>query len=218
MPRDHRIRTFGSALATAVIGTLSFAMLAVASPAAADDDITYGDVRAHFQASEGAGSMIDLLAGPPASELAGPATFFSHGIRPFAGTPWDGSSVCEEDWQLLLFAVIAAALEGEPAVSRTEAEALLAPVTVDLYLDGTRLTDTEGTPIKRLVLGIAGIDGDIVEVTDGWWVQTGAFRAPGALAVGTHTFGAAVVIPDVGEFVLDPITFEVDPAGTGSCA
>jgi hypothetical protein len=218
MSGDHRIRAFRSALATAVIGALSFAMLTVASPAAADDHVTYGDVVAHFQASEGAGSIIDVLAGPPASELAGPATFFSHGIRPFAGLPWDGSSVCEEDWQLLVFALIVASLEGEPAVSRTDGEALLAPVTVDLYLDGTRLTDTERTPIKRLVLGIAAIDGEIVEVTDGWWVQTGAFRAPGTLAVGTHTFGAVIVVPDVGEFVLDPITFEVDAAGTGSCA
>lgn len=217
MPLDHRIHRLRAAAVSAVVGVLGLMSLAVAGPAAADDEVTYGDVVAHFQASEGAGGMIDLLAGPPASDLAGPASFFTHGIRPFAGLPWDGSSVCEDDWQLLVFALIVAALEGEEPVSRDLGVLLLEPVTVDLYLDGTRLADTERTPIKRLIRGIAGIDGDIIEVSDGWWFQTGAFRAPGELAVGSHTFGVVIIDPFWGEFVLDPITFEVDASGTGSC-
>ena len=110
MPLDHRIPRRRSALLGALIGALMLVPLAVATPAAADDEITYGDVVAHFQASEGAGGVIDSLAGPPAADRAGPAAFFSHGIRPFVDFPWDGSSVCEEDWQLLVLAALVGAL------------------------------------------------------------------------------------------------------------
>lgn len=218
MPLDHRIPRRRPALLGALIGALLLVPFAAANPAAADDEITYGDVVAHFQASEGAGGVIDTHAGPPASDRAGPAVFLSHGIRPFVGFPWDGSSVCEEDWQLLVLAAIVGALEGEPAVPRDVGVAILEPLTVDLYLDGTRLTDTVETPIKRLMTSITQAeDGTIVEITDGWWFQTGAFRAPGELAVGSHTFGAVFTDPVFGEFVLEPITFEVDASGTGSC-
>ena len=216
MRLDHRSRGLRTAFSAVVCATV-IACHGLASPAAADEDVTYGDVVAHFQASEGAGSLIDLLAGPPAAEVAGPAAFFEHGIRPFPGSPWDGSSVCEEDWQLLVFALIVAALEDEPAVSRTIGVRILEPLTVELYLDGVRLSDTERTPIKRLMSSIALFDGQVVEVHDGWWTQTGVFRAPGELAVGTHAFSVVVIDPEFGEFPLDPITFEVDASGTGSC-
>ena len=218
MPHERRIRALRPAVIAAVIGALSLGSLFIARPAAADDEITYGDVLSHFQAAEGAGSVIDQFAGPPAADLAGPATFFAHGIRPFVDFPWNGSSVCEDDWQLLVLSLIVGALEGDPPVKRDVGVAMLAPTTVDLYLDGTRLEDTERSPIKRLISGIAALeDGTIVEVTDGWWMQTGAFRAPGELAIGSHTFGAVIAIPDVGEFALDEITFSVDASGMGSC-
>lgn len=220
MPFHHPIHTVRGAVLAAVVTAMTLASLVAASPAAAapDDEITRGDVVAHFQASEGAGGVIDAVAGPPAADHAGPAAFFSHAIRPFTGFPWDGSSVCEDDWQLLVLAAIVGVFEGEPPVPRQLGVSILEPLTVDLYLDGIRLTDTEQTPIKRLITSITQTeDGTIVEITDGWWFQTGAFRAPGELAIGSHTFGAVITDPVFGEFVLDPITFEVDASGTGSC-
>lgn len=190
-----------------------------AAPAgAADGQVTYGDVRAHFEAFEGGGAVVFFKAGPPAADVAAPANLFEHSIRPFPGSAWDGASFCDTDWHLLVIAISAAAVEGEPKVTREEGVAILEPTSVDLYLDGALLTDTERTPIKRLVQSLALLDdGTIVEVFDGWWFQTGAFFGPGELAVGPHTFSATVTDPVFGTFVGDPITFHIDAAGTGSC-
>jgi hypothetical protein len=185
---------------------------------AADGKVTYGDVRAHFEAFEGGGAVVFFKAGPPAADVAASANLFEHSIRPFPGSAWDGASFCDTDWHLLVLAISVAGLEGEPKVTREEGVAMLEPTSVDLYLDGALLTDTERTPIKRLVQSLALLDdGTIVEVFDGWWFQTGAFFGPGELAVGQHTFSATVTDPEFGVFVGEPITFHIDAAGTGSC-
>ena len=62
MPHERRIRALRSAVIATVIGALSLGSLFVARPAAADDEITYGEVRSQFEAAEGAGSVIDPLA------------------------------------------------------------------------------------------------------------------------------------------------------------
>jgi hypothetical protein len=176
--------------------------------------VTFGDVRAQFRAGEVAGGVIFFRAAPPAFNVAAPANIFEHSIRPLP--LWEGRSYCETDWHLLVLAILTGALEDEPKISRQEGVAELGPVTVDLYLDGALLTNTERTPIKRLVQSVTGDDGGLAVIFDGWWHQTGAFFGPGDLAVGPHTLSATVTDPD-GVDVGEPITFFIDAAGTGSC-
>jgi hypothetical protein len=182
--------------------------------------VTQGDVRAQFQTFEGAGAVILLRGlfggtGLPAIG-APPANLLEHSIRPFEQL-WDGRHFCETDWHLLVIAIIAAPDEGEPQLPREEGEAILEAASVDLNLDGTRLTNTETTAITRLIRNVR-IDeaGTIRELADGWWFQTGAFFGPGKLAVGPHTFSVTVTNPE-GVFDVGPITFHIDAAGTGSC-
>jgi hypothetical protein len=192
-------------------------LLVLAGPPvdARPDEVTYGDVRAQFRAGEVAGGVIFFRAAPPAFNVAAPANTLEHSIRPLP--LWEGRSYCETDWHLLALAILTGAFEGEPKISRQEGVAALEPVSVDLSLDGTLLTNTERTPIKRLVQSLTvGDDGAFAVIFDGWWHQTGAFFGPGDLAVGPHTLSATVTDPD-GVDVGDPITFFIDAAGTGSC-
>jgi hypothetical protein len=178
--------------------------------------VTRGDVRAQFEASEGGGLVVILRTGLPGAAVAAPANLFEHSIRPFG--LWNGRHFCDTDWHLLVFAEIVAAGEGEPRITREEGEAVLEPRSVDLYLDGTRLTDTERTSIRRFIQGLAlQDDGTFRRISDGWWFQTGAFFRPGELAVGPHTFSTTTTEPGTDDFVVGPITFHVDAAGTGSC-
>ena len=179
--------------------------------------VTEGDVRAHFEAFKGGGAVVFSKAGPPAADVAAPANPLEHGIRPFPGSPWDGASFCETDWHLLVVALVIGALEGQPKVTREDGVAFLEQTTDDLILDG-KLLNTERTAIKRLLHSRVVLeDGTIVEISDGWWFQTGAFFGPGELTVGPHTFSLRSAHPEFGVFVGDPITFHIDAAGTGSC-
>jgi hypothetical protein len=176
--------------------------------------VTYGDVRAQFRAGEVAGAVIFFRSAPPAFNVAAPANTLEHSIRPLP--LWEGRSYCATDWHLLVIANGIGVLEGEPKISRQEGVAFLTPVSVDLFLDGALLTNTERTPIKRLVQSLAVIDGAFAVIFDGWWDQTGAFFGPGELAVGPHTLSATFSGPD-GVDPVGPITFFIDAAGTGSC-
>jgi hypothetical protein len=182
--------------------------------------VNRGDVRAQFEAHESAGLVIfirGLFRGSGFSAVgAPPANLFEHSIRPF--DLWNGRHFCESDWHLLVFAEIAPPREGE-SITRQEGEAVLEPRSVDLYLDGTRLTNTERTSIRQLGQAIAvDDDGNVSEVSgSGWWFQTGAFFSPGELAVGSHTFSTTTTEPGTDNFVVGPITFHIDAAGTGSC-
>jgi hypothetical protein len=177
-------------------------------------EVTYGDVRAQFRAGEVAGAVIFFRAAPPAFNVAAPANTLEHSIRPLP--LWEGRSYCETDWHLLVLANAIGVLEGEPKISRQEGVAFLTPMSVDLYLDGALLTNTERTPIKRLVQSLTVVDGVFAVIFDGWWDQIGAFFGPGELAVGPHTLSATVTDPD-GVDPVGPITFFIDAAGTGSC-
>src|SRR5918995_6124745 len=117
--------------------------------------VNRGDVRAQFEAFESAGAVIlirGLFSGSGFSAVgAPPANLFEHSIRPFP--PWNGRHFCEMDWHLLVFADVALPREGE-RIPREEGEAVLESSSVDLYLDGTRLTDTERTSIRQLIQAI----------------------------------------------------------------
>ena len=179
------------------------------------DTVTYGDVRAQFRAGETAGGVIFFRAALPAFANAAPANTLEHSIRPLP--LFEGRSYCETDWHLLVLANGTGVREGEPKISRQEGVAFLTATSIDLYLDGVLLTDTERTPVKRLVQSLAvDENGAIVVIFDGWWDQTGAFFGPGELPVGPHTLSATVTAPD-GVFPVAPITFFIDAAGTGSC-
>jgi hypothetical protein len=179
-------------------------VVALAVPAAASpDSVTEGDVRAHFQAGEGAGALLFSIP-TPAATLAAPANLFEHGIRPFPGSPWEGAHFCEDDWQLLVIA------ELEP--SRAD----LVPVTVELRLDGV-LLETETTAPKRQKEGLFNDGGVLIPISGWWFQQTGAFFAPGELAVGSHEYGATFVVPGVGVFPIPRITIHIDAAGQGAC-
>jgi hypothetical protein len=179
------------------------------------DEVTYGDVRAQFRAGETAGGVIFFRAAPPAFNNAAPANTLEHSIRPLP--LFEGRSYCETDWHLLVLANLTGVREGEPKISRQEGVAFLTSMSIDLYLDGVLLTDTERTPVKRLVQSLTvDENGAFAVIFDGWWDQTGAFFGPGELPVGPHTLSATVTAPD-GVFPVGPITFFIDAAGTGSC-
>ena len=122
-------------LTLAIVVALSAAM---ALPAGAGNDrVTYGDVSAHFQTAEGGGAVAfqtGTLAG-----FSAPGNIFDHSIRPFPGSPWDGRHICEDDWHLLAIALF----DGSPdrSYSRTDFDALVQGLTVDLILDGTVLSE-----------------------------------------------------------------------------
>jgi hypothetical protein len=178
--------------------------------------VTQGDVRAQFEGGDGAGLVVILRTGLPGAAVAAPANLFEHSIRPFG--LWNGRHYCDTDWHLLVFAEIEAALEGEPRTTREQGVAVLERRSVDLYLDGTRLTNTQRTSIRQFIQGLAiQDDGTFREVSHGWWFQTGAFFRPGELPVGPHTFSTTTTEPGTPDFVNGPITFHIDAAGTGSC-
>ena len=199
------------------LGLAATVLLALASPVGATnpDRVTRGDVESHFQAAEAGGAIVSML-GTPASTTAAPAFVLTNGIRPFVGSPWDGASFCEDDWHLLVIANLAA-VEDEP-IAHDLGSRFLASSTTELTLDGTVIAETERTAIKHFPGGIAVDDlGNIFEVQEGWFDQTGAFYAPGELSVGPHTFEATAVTPFF-TFKAGPITFYIDESGTGVCA
>lgn len=185
---------------------------AVPAGAAGNDRVTRGDVQAHFQAGEGGGNVV--FSNTPAAFIAAPANLFMHGIRPFEGSPWDGAHFCEDDWHLLVIALIAA--DEDQRISHADGAFFLAQSTTELTLDATVLADTERTAMKHFHGGFFVRDGNLVPVQEGWWHQTGAFFAPGELSIGSHSYSAQHDTP-FGVFTAGPIEFNIDASGTGAC-
>ena len=178
---------------------MSFALPAVAG----NDRISRGDVVGHFQAGYSAGVAILDREGP-AADNAAPAGWFRGGIRPFIGSPWDGSDHCEDDWHVLLVGIS----NGPPfAFTRQEALPFLDTIDVRLFLDEEQL-DTQRSKVKPFLDEL------------GWWHHTGTFFAPGELEPGDHVFRAeyrSQFFPPNAVFTDGPITFSVDASGTGVC-
>lgn len=190
-----------------LLGAVLVLPFTVASVEAAPDRITQGEAVAHFNAFTTGGRAI--LAGneTPAVVNAGPASLFGAGIRPFPASPWDGASICVDDWHVFLLAVFDG---GDRSFRRSDAVESLAGVEIDWILDGNSIVDTERTPIKRFN-DPAGFG---FERAFGF--QDGAFVAPGDLSVGGHSLVADIIDPVFGDDTIG-ITFHVDASGSGAC-
>ncbi len=197
----------GRALWGIVIG-VALAVPVLSAPAgAAPDRITRGEAVAHLNAFTTGGRAI--LAGntTPAVVNAGPASLFGAGIRPFPSSPWDGSSVCADDWHVFVLAVFDG---GGKSFKRSDAVTSLAGVEIDWILDGNSIPDTDRTPIKRFN------DSSEFGFERAFGFQDGALIAPGDLSVGGHTLVADITDPVFGDATIG-ITFNVDGAGSGAC-
>lgn len=191
-----------------VVGAV-MAVPALAGPVdAAPDRITRGEAMAHFNAFTTGGRAILAGNGTPAVVNAGPASLFDAGIRPFPSSPWDGASICVDDWHVVLLAVFDG---GDKKFKRSDAVDSLSGVEIDWILDGDSLADTMRTPIKRFN------DPGEFAFERAFGFQDGALLAPGDLAVGGHTLVADIIDPVFGDATIG-ITFDVDPSGAGACA
>ncbi len=125
-------------------------------------------------------------------------------IRPFS--PSDGLHLCVLDWHTILLADFEG---GDRSFKQTDAQAIVDGLDVVLTLDGAALPVSR-TAIKRF--NDPGFFG--LEVA--YYAQWGRVMTPNDLAVGAHTLSVVISSPE-GPFTPPPITFFIDPAGTGAC-
>jgi hypothetical protein len=174
---------------------------------AAPARITRGDAVANFNAYTTGGRAILAGNGTPAVLNAGPASLFGAGIGPFPSSPWDGSTICADDWHVFVLAVFDG---GDKSFQRSEAVTSLAGVEIDWILDGDSLAETERTPIKRFN------DATAFGFERAFGFQDGVFVAPDDLPVGSHSLVADIIDPVFGDATIG-ITFNVDGTGAGVC-
>jgi hypothetical protein len=169
----------------------------------ARNPVTYGDVRANFQAVDTGGAVIRSKKGfettiPPAQGLR-------HSIRPIQPF-FHNLRYCELDWHLITIATVIP--EGLFGWSTEEVKAVIKDGVTEFTVAGISTEDIETTPGVKPV-----------PQTDPreWWHAEGVFYAPGVLPVGSHDLSAVTRYSDGFEFFHDDITFHIDAAGTGAC-
>lgn len=179
-----RRRSWRGALAVVAASALSIAVVAPAL-AAPHTRVTYGDVRALFEARTTANS-IQLAKGLSKSA---PRVAFDRGrITPF----FDGRTYCDRDWLILLVS-----FGGDERLQSSKA--LRAQTSVEFQLDGSPVPTRE-TPMKRFLAAHP------TEFFFGWTIAH--FYAPGSLADGLHSLETTFHYPGGSSETLD-VTFEV---------
>lgn len=197
----HRRRAGAIVVATVAL------ILAVASPAWAREPVTYGDVRAQFEAVGTGGAVIFTNKGfetaiPPASP-------FLHSIRPIKSF-FDGRRYCELDWHLVTI-TLGGSAEAFAVSTTQEARAIIENTQVTFKIDNVPVPAQESTAVKTFLNSLlGGVPGE------SFWRAWGNFYAPAVLPVGSHSLSGSVTSP-IGSFRLDRITFHIDPAGQGAC-
>ena len=180
--------------------TVAVLLVAMAGPATARDRVTYGDVRAHFQAAESAGALI-FERGEPNLFHSAPANLFAHSLRPLVF--WNNTRYCELDWQLVVLALL----------EEKKDKGILKTASVTFEVDGSATAMPKSTAIKPYL-------GTFVQLPEpAVWRQWGVFYAPGDLEarVAPNTLSAVAHFPDFGDFPLPALDFFIDEAGTGAC-
>jgi hypothetical protein len=147
----------------ATVAAVAVLLVALAGPATARDRVTYGDVRAHFQAAESAGAII-WERGEPNAFFAAPANVPAHGIRPFYEY-WNDTRYCELDWQLVVLALI----------EQKQDKEFLKTASVTFEVDGSATATPERTAIEPYLGTFVQLPKPAV------WRQWGVFYAPGDL-------------------------------------
>lgn len=167
--------------------------------AVAWEPVTYGDVRAQFEALDTGGAIIRSNQGfdttiPP----AGPFYNSIRPIKPF----FDGLRYCDLDWHLVTIAFLVV----------PGSEGLLEETEYTFIIDGVPTPAEETTAIKTVVSPESfGLPAGSA------WRAWGVFYAPGALSVGKHSLTGFSTDPVLGTIRDDRITFSIDPAGSGAC-
>lgn len=179
--------------------TATIAMVMMTGIAVAWEPVTYGDVRAQFEAVETGGAVIRSNKGfdttiPP----AGPFYNSIRPIKPF----FDGLRYCEMDWHLVTIAYLA-----EPGF-----DGVLEETQYTFIIDNVPTPAVETTVVKTIVEPESfGLPAGSI------WRAWGIFYAPGALSVGKHSLTGFSTDPVFGTIRADRITFSIDPAGSGAC-
>jgi hypothetical protein len=164
-----------------------------------------GDAEAIFQAFGTGGLAIlqhnRLAEGAPADDFGTRGS-----IRPFAGSPWDGTHLCAEDWHVILVADIEG---GDSTFTRPDAEQIMQGLVLSFTLNGAPLP-TNRTAIRRFLNpGFFGIQ-------EAYYFQQGRIMSPTDLAAGSHQLQLTITDAS-GQTFQDGITFFIDPTGTGAC-
>ena len=186
-------KTFG------IVAIIGVAMLAAPLPAVARQAVTYGDVRAQFEAVETGGAVIRSNKGfettiPPADAL-------QHSIRPIAPF-FEGRHYCVLDWQLITLAIF----------FPPELKGLAAETEYTFIIDKVPTPAMETTAVKTL------LNPEFFGLPQGWWWRAwGILSAPGALSVGRHSLAGSSTDPVFGTIKDPKITFYIDSAGEGAC-
>ncbi|HEY2916600.1 MAG TPA: hypothetical protein VGI98_05225 [Candidatus Limnocylindrales bacterium] len=171
----------------AALAACSLALVVIAPALAAPlrARVTYGDVRALFEARTTA-NQVQLAKG---LSVSAPRTAFLRArINPF----FDGQAYCDRDWLILLVSFV-----GDEHLQSTKA--IRAHTSVDFVLDGSPVA-TRQTPVKRFLAA------DRADFFFGWTVAR--FYAPGSLADGPHALETTFHYPDGSSDVLD-VTFGI---------
>lgn len=188
-----------------VVAALAVTSLVASAPAGAvPDRVTRGEAEAILHAYGTGGQVLrsngTATAGAPADFNAA-AT-----IRPFGDS--DGRHYCATDWHVIVLALIDG---GDASYTRTQAEAVLSPLTVTFTLDGAPLPTTR-TAIKRY------LEPESFGLDTAYWFQQGQVMSPTSLRVGVHQLIAVVEgLPEPEPPLVLQSTFFIDPAGTGAC-
>jgi hypothetical protein len=204
-------RSITSLLAAAMLSTL-----VAGAVTARDAKVTYGDARAQFLNVDGGGGVIrakkgfgdEILYIPPANGL-------NHSVRPLPF--FDGLRYCTNDWHLVT--ILNHYGDGDFGFTSEEAKKELEGTTVTFTIPGVDTSDVQTTSVRRVpdpANVISNATGEIA-TPPVWSRAWGAFYAPGALLIGTHTPVALLDFPGGFQFPLGPITFHIDPAGSGAC-
>ena len=161
---------------SAAIVALSSVIAASAGPSR----VTYGDVRALFQAEVPAGFIVPGNAAPSRAENG----------RIFA---LGGDSLnCVEDWHVAMV-TISTSESGAFFSNRKEAVAFFDSMQVTFFVDGNPV-NVERTAVKQLNFDDLG---DAISDND-WGASYGSFLSPGQLASGSHEISSEFDIPGFG--------------------
>jgi hypothetical protein len=182
------------------VGMVSITLLSFQSSAVASSmRITKGDAQAVFEASFTGGGDV-ILHNNSIENKAAPADSAAR-IRPV----FDGLSYCSLDWHVISFALLF------PASTEKQARNAFASSSVTFLLDGSPISSTQ-TAMKR----DTSFEAEVPGTTPSWVVHYGQVVAPADLAVGTHTLEADVTTLGFTD-QFGPVSFTIDPAGTGAC-
>ena len=205
-------------LITSLLAAAMLSTLAAGATVARNEHVTYGDVRANFLNADGGGGVIRAKKLPAIEDILyiPPAYGLDSSIRPLP--IFNNNRYCTTDWQVVT--IITWLGNGDFGFTSKEAKQDLLGTSVTFSIPGVDTNDVEATAVRRAPnpAKLISLETGLLAEPPVWSRAWGVFYAPGELPVGSHTLSAIFTFPGGGQFPLGPITFHVDPAGSGTCS